>query len=851
MKKLLSPKHLWRGILIISIAAFAVMLSVLWKYEDISSLLTNRGEPAAEAAKVIAQSGETVSITADDGNDGARINTTENYTITAGLDSSKQYRLVLVVGNSAPGNAVKYIDVPAGSSTYTWRTNYTYTDSSHSYYTAAVIQSANQEVTRSPLTVATCGCSSYSGCGTSCDFRGFDSCKDEAQASGKPMIQVCRPSGPQCEDAVPWQPICHEDLAPAGTCERWSCNNEQCTPGQPSEQKNIIVITKCIPGTGDNGALAGNVEVSLVNLSPDNLHTPANSNPASASSAVSIVAPNQVYAVRALPEDNQDRDFTPVSNGLGCQLSGNGFEWCPWSSLPTSGGTFVFQIDCSVTPPPPPPPPPPPVKANPSCDSFTVKNTRTGENCTGSTCYAEPGDQLVLSATGTAGDWASSPNVVRFAYMSSQWQPIGGNLERGDWPYGSAVNWNAPSTNGSYMVAAATGWVGPLGDGNPFNDDGRLCTGIAPDYYVWQPSGNNYVNLIGQTCSFDSCTKTLIVQQQPNQNPEVQILKTLVSTRTVKVGDSVTFRLQATNTGNTVLTTIPVTDEFETEYLDYATATLAPSRVDEHGDTGLGTIEWTNILGPSEVLFPGQVKAWDVTFTAMKPTTNIGDGDADNCMWIYDGTVRDDQGNVIPPEDLVSCDWVSIIHTPTPVVPAVDIQKMLTSAGDIYVGDEVKFDLVITNTGPIDLVEYALIDTYDASYLRYVRATGDKKESTGEYSLTNVTIPFSVGGGHLVANDLQNLFGVLNPNDQIYVHLVFEATRAGTTTDTARINAKGDNGEWVSDEDNASVVIISVKPPKTGASEVIGLGVFTLLGSGGIAKLSMILKKKSLVNLFK
>lgn len=306
-----------------------------------------------------------------------------------------------------------------------------------------------------------------------------------------------------------------------------------------------------------------------------------------------------------------------------------------------------------------------------------------------------------------------------------------------------------------------------------------------------------------------------------------------------------TFRLQATNTGNTTLRVVPVRDEFETEYLDYATATIAPSRVDEHGNIGLGIIEWSNVLGDSEVLFPGQSKSWEVTFTATKATDGAMDGDADNCMWILEDTVRDDQGNYIPPEDLVSCDYVIIVGRVLPTEPKVDIVKVLTSSGDIYVGDEVTFDLVVTNTGTIKLVEYDLIDEYDPSMLRYLRANGDKKESTGEWSIVGVDVPFMSGGGYLIAEDLHNIFGVLDPNDQLYVHLVFEGIKAGSTIDTAKINAKGENGEWVFDEATASVVIIATTVPKTGASELIGLTIVSLLGGGGVLKVA--LRKRELL----
>jgi len=960
MIKPLTPKHLWRGVLAISVAAAAVFVSALFNFDQINTFVSgNKVETARGQAST-----NSVPVTLD-GNNGSRINGENTYTITAtNLNPSSFYRLVLVVDGNAQPDWEDFSNTDNASH----QVSYTFTQyKNHSV--VGVVQACNQDFSscsESPdggrsrtINVSLCGCASYSGCGTSCNFNGFDTCMDEAQSRGIPMIQVCRPEGPVCEPASDWIGICNENLAPAGQCVTWKCNNQQCTPGSIPEKKPITVVTRCIAGTSPepNPDRAGDVQITLVNLEPSALTT-SHDDPASDSADVEITGNNTTYAVEERVEDNQGRSFTPVVNNLGCTISGSGFEHCPWTQLTSIGGTFVFEIDCSENPPPPnnePPSctslifnsydskgvptsatatgqdplndgdedtlsfkfelhgpsnwvsdtgngahtgggnytytgnptnypttagtyyvqtfvkdsktdwttseqlckkpftieetPPPPEKKNPSCDSFNIYNTRTMENCSGTTCYAQPGDQLRLTSTGKAGDWAQSPNVSRYAYMSTSWQLIpGGSLERGDTAYGTQLPWTAPATAGNYLVATNVGWVGPLGDGNLANDDGRLCTSTAPDFYVFKPNGNDYINLPGQTCSFvPECMKSLVITQVPNENPEVIIQKTLISTRVVKVGENTTFRLAATNTGNTTLTQIPVKDEFETEYLNYATATIAPSRVDEHGNTGLGTIEWSNILATNEVLFPGQSKAWDVTFTATKTTDKAQDQDADNCMWIYKDMVHDDQGNIIPSEDLASCDYVIIQEDLPPVTPAVDIEKSLTTSGDIYIGDEVTFDLVVTNTGPIDLVEYDLIDTYDSSMLRYLRAAGDKKESTGEWSTANATVSFSAGGGHLVAEDLQNLFGVLNPNDQIYVHLVFEAAKAGTTTDTARINAKGENGEWVYDEDSASAVIISVKPPKTGASEVIGLGVFTLLGGGSIVKAVTFSRKRKFI----
>lgn len=814
MKKLLESKHFWRGVLATSVALIAVFISAMFNVESLADLFAKKGIEQVRGNSI---TGISVSI---DGSTGSRVNDSKTYTINgSSLDSSAYYRFVLVVNGEAKPGWGDY----NGSANVSHQVAYTFTENTK-HNVVGVVQVCDANFNNcseengggrsSVITVSTCVCEFYDGCGTNCNFSGFHSCMPEAIDNKIPMIQVCSPDGPVCENAYDWIHCCDGTLAPPGECKICSsCNNEECTPLIPSAQKPLTVTTRCIPGTGPDASKAGNVQISLVNLEPGSTSTP-NSDPASSTENVSIVPPSEHYAVRARPEENQGRVFEAVGNSLGCSSSsGPSFEGCPWSLLPDTGGTFVFEIDCSDTPPPPPPPPPPVIE----------KPLTVVTQC--------------IPGTGPDADLAGDVKVTLVNL-----HPDATTTPHAD-PARSIVNVSIDDQSGFYALRAM-----------PTENRGRVFTPIqnslgcsvdptAPAF-EWCPWPS--LPQTGGTFVFEIDCST--PPPPPIIDPSIAIQKTLVTTRVIELGETATFRLSATNTGNTTLTTVPVRDEFETEYLDYATATMPPSRVDERGNSGLGVIEWTNILSTNEVLFPGQTKAWEVTFTATKSTDTAPDGDADNCMWILERTVRDDQNSYIPPEDLTSCDYVIIVGKILPTIPSVDIQKVLTTSGDVYIGDEVSFDIVITNTGTINLVEYDLIDRYDASYLRYLRAYGDKKESTGEWSLVSVPISFSSGGGYIVAENLHLLFGVLDPSDQIYVHIYFEGIRAGTTVDTARINAKGENGEWVYDEDSASVTILSVKPPKTGASEVIGLSVFALLGSGGAAKgiFALVSKRKVL-----
>lgn len=641
---------------------------------------------------------------------------------------------------------------------------------------------------------------------------------------------------------------------------------------------------------------------------------------------------------------------------------------------------------------------PPPPFENPSCTSFTVHNQRTGLNCIGDTCYAQPGDNLILSATGTAGSWASSPNVNRFSYRdpTGTWHLISGTLERGDWSYGSQVAFTVPQTTGNYYLAAATGWITTPNNGNPTDDDGRICTKIAPDWDVWRPLGNDYQNIPGATCSNDSCGKTLIVQQQPVEyhwifgsiacvggtdpsktnnipielvhlttdedytdpervytypisenyamfsayvtnipghegfavrvsdpnnygytptnnlkidqrpwptnegctsfsqsgyewcrwptatdypepvnnkhwftfqvpcgegpvNPDLSVEKVIIGPHIVNLSDTedtfVTFQLKVINTGDTILTSIPVTDTFETEYLDFVSSEIAPSSIDENGNTGLGTIKWNNILAPGEKLMPPNMpgpheKIWSVTFKAVEVTYDAIDGDADNCIYVYKDDARDEDGRSTPPETRQSCDFV-VIGRVLPTEVDIDVEKVLVNTPPVYVSQEVTFDITITNTGNVDIVEYYLNDMYDYTRLTFKSAKGDKIESDGSRTIVGANVPMSVSNGVLVASHLETIFGTLDPGDKVVLHVVFTAINyTDNTCDTALANGRGENGEWDWDQDDACLPILGVTPPPTGASSIALIATTGTVVTGFGIKALQLKSKRRLKNKF-
>jgi uncharacterized repeat protein (TIGR01451 family) len=181
-----------------------------------------------------------------------------------------------------------------------------------------------------------------------------------------------------------------------------------------------------------------------------------------------------------------------------------------------------------------------------------------------------------------------------------------------------------------------------------------------------------------------------------------------------KNGDQVQFRIDLTNTGNTTLTTVPVTDTYSTTFLTYGYGGVfsIPASVNNVDD---GTLNWSN-LGP---VTPTQSKSITVNFTA-KAGTQSEPGDLTtntstplSTSFVTVSGVTD--GNGVRATDRASSAVVEIGN------PAFTVSKtLLTPAdGSTKVGQEIVFRLTIVNTGDTILNTVPVADTYDTIYLQY------------------------------------------------------------------------------------------------------------------------------------
>ncbi|MFN8483463.1 MAG: GEVED domain-containing protein [Anaerolineae bacterium] len=98
----------------------------------------------------------------------------------------------------------------------------------------------------------------------------------------------------------------------------------------------------------------------------------------------------------------------------------------------------------------------------------------------------------------------------------------------------------------------------------------------------------------------------------------------------VGINQNVTFEVIVRNTGNSTLTTIPLTDTYEANYLQFLSADPAPNSntTSGSGQTATGLISWANVAGAAPNGFgrglpPGESFSVKVTFKTLRSTGDI------------------------------------------------------------------------------------------------------------------------------------------------------------------------------------------------------------------------------------
>ncbi|MBQ6481419.1 MAG: DUF11 domain-containing protein, partial [Anaerolineaceae bacterium] len=178
-------------------------------------------------------------------------------------------------------------------------------------------------------------------------------------------------------------------------------------------------------------------------------------------------------------------------------------------------------------------------------------------------------------------------------------------------------------------------------------------------------------------------------------SPEITVEKSADPANGVKVGDTVTYTVVVTNTGNVTISSIEMSDTLVT--LSEAPFDLQP------GDSR--TITYTYVVKQSDV------DAGVINNTATA-TGNTPGG----------GKVTDSDGAVVYPE---------------PADPSIDVTKTASPVSDVEVGDIVTYTVVVKNTGNVTLTAVTLTDSkVDLDAESYTLAPNESQTVTYKYTVT-------------------------------------------------------------------------------------------------------------------
>ena len=190
--------------------------------------------------------------------------------------------------------------------------------------------------------------------------------------------------------------------------------------------------------------------------------------------------------------------------------------------------------------------------------------------------------------------------------------------------------------------------------------------------------------------------------------PKIELSKTLVDPPggVARPGDPVTYTIVMTNTSNTRLVTVPLTDTYDTSYLAYAGAD--PQSDDNIND---GVINWSDLTAPPPYgfgvdMYPTDVWTVTVNFTATNTVS-------ETLNWArVDGVV--DRNGLSPAgqED----DAPLKIAEPELVVDKVLVDPL---DGQVVVSDTITYTIWITNTGTTTITELPLYDYYSPACMEF------------------------------------------------------------------------------------------------------------------------------------
>ena len=247
-------------------------------------------------------------------------------------------------------------------------------------------------------------------------------------------------------------------------------------------------------------------------------------------------------------------------------------------------------------------------------------------------------------------------------------------------------------------------------------------------------------------------------------NPLASITKTRTSSVNADVGDTILFDVVVTNTGTTMLSTIPLTDDFSAFCMSFDTATSAGASYMPDG-IGSGFLLWNNV-GP---LNASQSRTISLKFIALNgcvPATNEGEV----------SSVVDENGDDVP--SVSDTDTVIILENPL-IGLAKSLSSIVENGSDSYT---ITFLLTIENFGNVGLSDLKIFDDIVTQFLGY---------SPGVFSATDGSLTANVSWDGTSASNILASGQILAVGASGTVSVSFDITVLTSTTINNIATARG------------------------------------------------------------
>lgn len=250
------------------------------------------------------------------------------------------------------------------------------------------------------------------------------------------------------------------------------------------------------------------------------------------------------------------------------------------------------------------------------------------------------------------------------------------------------------------------------------------------------------------------------------------------------VNEAVTFTVRITNTGSTVLATVPLTDAFETAHLSFSSASPPPD------SSSGGTLSWSNLAGSG--LNPGSSLAVTVGFQAVGSTA-LRPGQVTTNTATVSGAV--DAFNRTAPSQSDSAQ-VQVTE------PGIGIRKQAEGVTDdwLVAGTGVTFTVAVSNTGNTTLTSVTVQESFDENEIRFVRSS---------------LPPDSVAVNQIIWNDITTDLGDIAPGGGVNFSVFFTVTgNVGQISNlalvTAAVDENGDSPSLAQGSGTASFAVAAI-----------------------------------------